>query len=95
MGLAATDGDPEREADGASDADPEAVPEADASGEPDALPDPLGATDALGRGIALGVGKMLLGMLANERAKISTKMTKTTITQGRARLSVRGGRAPR
>jgi len=38
---------------------------------------------------------MLLGKPANESAKISTKMTSTAATQGRPRLSLRGGSAPR
>jgi hypothetical protein len=49
----------------------------------------------LGIGMGLGDGKRLLGKPAKERAKISTKMTITPITHGRARLSVRGGSAPR
>ena len=57
--------------------------------------EPLGAVERLGSGLALGEGKMLLGMLANDRAKTRTKITKTMITQGCARTSVRGGRAPR
>lgn len=66
-----------------------------APGEPDALPEPLGAIEMLGRGVTLGDGKMLLGMFANDRAKTRTKTTKTMITHGLARLSLRGGRAPR
>ena len=94
------DGLGETEGAAAADGDPAAVAEADAAAEPDAdplddaEPDPLGA--ALGLAIGVGVsGKIVLGTLARARAKISTKMTTTTITQGLARLSLRGGSVPR
>ena len=85
----------EADADADADADELAEATADALPEPDALADPLGAGVTLGVGLGLGVGKMLLGIRANDRAKISTKMTTTAITHSRARLSVRGGSAPR
>ncbi len=65
--------------------------------------DPLAVDDAegepLGTGVTIGVGlgdgKIVLGTFANERANISTNMTKTITTQMRPRLSLRGGSEPR
>lgn len=70
---------------------------ADAAGLPEALgsTEALGPGDTLGIGTGVGDGKSELGMFANERAKISTKMTITIATQVRARLSFRGGSEPR
>ena len=45
--------------------------------------------------MGVGDGKSELGMFANVRANISTKMTNTMTTQVRARLSLRGGSDPR
>jgi hypothetical protein len=96
-------GDAETRADGEGDADPDALaaadpdalaaadPEAPAAADPDALADPL----ASGAALRLGDGKSELGRFTNERAKISTKMTSTTTTHARARLSLRGGSEPR
>jgi hypothetical protein len=73
----------------------------DAAADPDALADPEADADTLGTGVVIGVGlglgdgKSFVGTLANERAKMRTKMTRTAITHGRARLSVRGGSEPR
>lgn len=82
-----------------------AAPLADgaALGDPDPLgdPGPLAPADPLGTGVMLGVGlgvgegKSELGMFANDRANISTKMAITIRTQMRARLSFRGGSEPR
>lgn len=76
-------------------ADPDAEGDADADEAPEAEADPLGAGVVLGVGLGVGDGKIELGMFANERAKISTKMMTTIITQIFARLSVRGGSEPR
>jgi hypothetical protein len=90
-GLAVVDAaaDPEGIADavGTAVADPDADPEAPA--------DPLGAAETLGTGLGLGDGKSVDGTFANERAKISTNMTSTATAHGCARLSERGGSAPR
>ena len=63
--------------------------------DPLAVPDPLGAAEVLGTAVAVGSGKSLLGTFAKARTKISTKVTSTRRIQGLARLSSRGGRAPR
>ena len=69
---------------------------ADGSAEPDTGATlPLGATDGSGLGSAEGSVKSLLGNPARDSAKISTKMASTTMTQGRASESSRGGSAPR
>jgi hypothetical protein len=91
VGLAVGDGVADAEAD--DDPDGGVLDAADAEAEADA--DPLCSGVAIGVGLGLGVGKMELGILANERAKMSTKMTITTTTQILARLSVRGGSEPR
>jgi hypothetical protein len=86
---------------GEAEADALGEPEADAStdalSEADgaALPDALGTAEKLGSGFGVGDGKRVVGTFANERAKIRMKMTTTISTQGRARVSLRGGRAPR
>jgi hypothetical protein len=49
------------------------------------MPDGFGDGDATSR----------LGIPANDSAKISTKITKTAMTQGAARVSRPGGSAPR
>ena len=72
-----------------------ALAPADAAADSDAAADPLGAGVVLGVGMGVGEGTMRLGKPANERAKISTKMTTTSATQIRARLSLRGGSEPR
>lgn len=81
------------------DAEPaaDASAETDAPSEADALADAdaLGAAVKLGKGLGLGDGKSVVGTLANERAKIRKKMITTISTHGRARVSLRGGRAPR
>ena len=59
--------------------DPLAPDDDDAPADPEG--DPLGIGVTIGLG--LGEGKILLGTFANERAKISTKMTKTITTQMR------------
>jgi hypothetical protein len=94
-GLGVTDGEADPVALGV--VDPEALTEADAeeAAEPEADADPLGTGVVLGVGLGLGEGKSFVGTLANESAKMSTKMTTTPITQSCARLSVRGGSAPR
>ena len=68
---------------------------ADGSAEPetDGATLPLGTTD--GSGLGEGSAKSLLGNPAKDSAKISTKMANTTMTQGRASESSRGGSAPR
>ena len=91
MGLAAGDVGPDSDALAAADAAALAGGEADANADADA--DPLGTGVVLG--VGLGDGKSELGMFANERAKISTKMTITITTQILPRLSVRGGSEPR
>jgi hypothetical protein len=96
-------GDTDADADAEALAEPDAAAEplaeasadadADADGDPDS--DPLGTGVVLGVGTGVGEGTMLLGKPANESAKISTKITNTSATQTRARLSLRGGSAPR
>jgi hypothetical protein len=78
-------------------ADGVAVAAADELGdpEPDGDVEPLGAAVAIGVGVGLGDGKRVLGTFAKERAKISTKMAITIVTQSCASLSLRGGREPR
>ena len=61
----------------------------------EAAADPLGSGVLLASGTGLGDGKIALGTFANERTKMSTKMTVAPITHARARLSDWGGRAPR
>lgn len=75
--------------------DAAAADEEDAVAEADADEDdePLGTGVTIG--VGLGEGKIVLATFANERAKMSTKMTKTITTQIRARLSLRGGSEPR
>jgi hypothetical protein len=73
----------------------DAVADPDAPADPEADADTLGTGVVIGVGLGLGDGKSLVGTLANERAKMSTKMTTTPITHACARLSVRGGSAPR
>lgn len=75
--------------------DAAAADEEDAVAEADAEEDdePLGTGVTIG--VGLGEGKIVLATFANERAKMSTKMTKTITTQIRARLSLRGGSEPR
>ena len=70
---------------------------ADAVGDPDPLApaEPLAAAELLGTAVGLGSGKIRLGSFANASTNISTKMTTTISTHGFARLSVRGGNAPR
>lgn len=68
---------------------------AEPAADPDAPADPLGAAVMLGTGMGVGDGKSELGMFANVRANISTKMTNTITTQMRAMLSFRGGSEPR
>jgi hypothetical protein len=58
---------------------------ADADVDADAEEEPLGSGVMIG--VGLGEGKSLLGTFANDRAKTSTKRTKTITTQIRARLS--------
>jgi hypothetical protein len=81
------------EADAATEA--EAVVDAPADWLGEAAPEPLGAGVLLAVGRGLGDGKMRLGTLATDRAKISTKMAMTPMTHGFARRSLRGGSAPR
>jgi hypothetical protein len=71
--------------------------DAPALGDPDppAVPDALGTADVLGTAVAVGSGKSLLGTFAKASTKIRTKMTTTKRIQGFARLSSRGGSAPR
>jgi hypothetical protein len=49
----------------------------------------------LGTTVAVGSGNSLLGTFAKASTKINAKMTNTKRIQGFARLSLRGGRAPR
>jgi hypothetical protein len=86
-GLAATDADPL--ADALAEAD------ADASADPLGEPDALGAAEKLGSGAGVGDGNRVVGTFANERAKMRMKTTTTISTHGRARVSLRGGSAPR
>jgi hypothetical protein len=78
-------------------ADPEADGSADALADADAsaLPDALGAAEKLGRGLGLGDGKSVVGTFANESAKMRMKTTTTISTHPLARVSERGGSAPR
>jgi hypothetical protein len=66
-------------------------------GTAEALPDAaaLGAAEALAKGSGVGDGKRVLGTFAKARANIRKTMTSTITTHGRARLSLRGGSAPR
>ena len=74
-----------------------AEPDAAADGleDADAAPEVLGSAEKLGSGAGVGDGKRVVGTFAKERAKMRTKTTSTITTHGRARESVRGGRAPR
>ena len=76
-----------------------AAPLVDAAtlGDPDPLAsaDPLGAAELLGTAVGLGSGKIRLGSFAKASTNISTKMTTTRSIHGFARLSDRGGSAPR
>ena len=87
VGLAAMDADTCAVGDAVSDGDDAA--------DADGLADALGTEVPLGSGMGLGDGKIVLGIFAKERAKMSRKMTTTPITHARASRSVWGGRAPR
>jgi hypothetical protein len=76
---------------GGADGEPDALMDGEVLGEPDAL----GSAEKLGSGAGVGDGKSVVGTFANESAKMRMKMTTTISTHGRARVSPRGGSAPR
>lgn len=82
-GLPGVDG----EADGEADGDPLA----DSAGLPEGLAPGL----RLGTGIGVGSGNSTDGTFNAARTNIKRKMMTTSSTQGRARWSRFGGRAPR
>ena len=87
---------------GAADSEGDAEPDALASGEPDSdgaadgdsLPDAEGSGSD-GTGIGVGSGTKRDGISRKLRTKIATKIAMTAMSHGRARRSLRVGRAPR
>jgi hypothetical protein len=80
---------------GDADSDVDASSEADASPEAEDAADVDGDRLKLGFGDPDGSGKRELGKPRKESTNISTKMATTASTHGRARASLRVGRAPR
>jgi len=86
-GVAEGEADPDALAPG----DPE--PEGATDGDPDADDDGTTGTDGIGSGVGSGVNRD--GISRKLRTKIATKIAMTAMIQGRARRSLRVGRAPR
>jgi hypothetical protein len=88
-GYGAAEGEALAETDAEADADDAG----DAEAEADGTAEPLGTLE--GRGTGVGSGMNRDGIPRAESTSMRTKARMTTTIHGRARRSLRGGRAPR